>query len=97
MVFLPYAAVAVSWSEYTTKVSEAIGLALHPAEELERADLIVIGGGNTFQVLRECRARGLLEPIAHARTPARGPVSRLGRRHGSRLPDDQDHERTCRS
>jgi dipeptidase E len=62
-VFLPYAAVAVSWSDYTTKVSEAIGLALHPAEELERADLIVVGGGNTFQLLRECRARGLLEPM----------------------------------
>jgi dipeptidase E len=62
-VFLPYAAVAVSWSDYTSKVSEAIGLALHPAEELERADLIVVGGGNTFQLLRECRARGLLEPM----------------------------------
>ena len=62
-VFLPYAAVTLSWSDYTKKVGEAIGLALHPADELERADLVIVGGGNTFQLLRECRGRGLLDTV----------------------------------
>ena len=59
-VFLPFAAVALPWDEYAAKVSEAIGVSLHPAEELDGADLIVVGGGNTFHLLRECRLRGLL-------------------------------------
>jgi dipeptidase E len=32
-------------------------------EELQEADLIVVGGGNTFQLLRECRMRGFLSVI----------------------------------
>ena len=35
-VFLPFAAVALPWRDYAGKVSEAIGLELHPVEELER-------------------------------------------------------------
>jgi hypothetical protein len=31
------------WRNYAGKVSEAIGLELHPVEELERSDLIVSG------------------------------------------------------
>ena len=44
-------------------MSEAIGLTLHPPEELDSADLVVVGGGNTFHLLRECRLRGLLGPM----------------------------------
>lgn len=62
-VFVPFAAVALPWAEYAAKVSAATGLELHPPEELDRADLIIVGGGNTFQLLRECRVRGLLEPM----------------------------------
>jgi dipeptidase E len=62
-VFLPFAAVALPWSEYAAKVSEATGLALQPVEELDGADFIIVGGGNTFQLLRECRLRGLLGPM----------------------------------
>jgi dipeptidase E len=47
-VFLPFAAVSLPWDEYAAKVSEAIALALHPPEELPGADLVVVGGGNTF-------------------------------------------------
>jgi peptidase E len=43
-VFLPFAAVALPWRDYAGKVSEAIGLELHPVEELERSDLIVVVG-----------------------------------------------------
>lgn len=62
-VFVPFAAVSLPWEEYAGKVSAAIGFPLHPADELEEADLIVVGGGNTFQLLRECRTRGLLDSI----------------------------------
>ena len=82
-VFLPFAAVALSWNEYAARVSEAVGLALHPVEELDQADFIVVGGGNTFQLLRECRLRGLLGPI---RARVRGGEARyLGWSAGANL------------
>lgn len=59
-VFIPFAAVALPWDEYTRHVQEAIGFPLHGVEELPHADLVVVGGGNTFQLLRECRQRGLM-------------------------------------
>ena len=61
-VFIPYAAVGLPWPDYQKRVTEATGIAF--SEELSEADLIVVGGGNTFQLLRECRARKLLERIA---------------------------------
>jgi len=64
--FVPFAAVALPWDEYAKRVSDAIGLQLkivEKAEDLDGCDLIVVGGGNTFQLLRECRNRGLLEAI----------------------------------
>jgi dipeptidase E len=64
--FVPFAAVSIPWDEYAKRVSEASGLALQLIErpaDLAGCDLIVVGGGNTFQLLRECRTRGLLEKI----------------------------------
>src|SRR5687768_10231379 len=63
-VFIPFAAVSLSWQDYRKRVCDAIGIELHSPDELESADLVVVGGGNTFQLLRECRSRGLLKPIA---------------------------------
>lgn len=66
--FVPFAAVALPWTEYAARVSEATGLKLHIVEQgddLADCDLVVVGGGNTFQLLRECRGRGLLEKIRH--------------------------------
>lgn len=65
-LFVPFAAVSLPWNEYAKRVSEASGLALDLALEagdLAACDLIVVGGGNTFQLLRECRMRGFLEAI----------------------------------
>ena len=65
-VFVPFAAVSLPWQEFAARVREATGFNLSVAtkvEELEDADLIVVGGGNTFQLLRECRTRGLLQKI----------------------------------
>src|SRR5918999_181086 len=63
-VFVPFAAVTLPWPEYAKRVSDATGIALHAIDELDNADLVVVGGGNTFQLLRECRQRNLLERIS---------------------------------
>jgi dipeptidase E len=64
--FIPFAALRLPWEEYARRVEEATGFGLriaHQASDLERADLIIVGGGNTFQLLKECRSRRLLEVI----------------------------------
>jgi dipeptidase E len=60
--FVPFAAVGMAWDQYARMAGEALGLAMDG--DLETAELIVVGGGNTFQLLRECRARGLLKQIS---------------------------------
>jgi dipeptidase E len=64
--FLPFAAVRFPGEEYGRRVEEATGFSLriaHRASDLEGTDLIIVGGGNTFQLLKECRSRRLLEVI----------------------------------
>jgi dipeptidase E len=73
-LFIPFAAVTTPWSDFTETVrgvfaAAAVAVEAVPATEDARAavataEMVVIGGGNTFQLLRECRARGLLQPIA---------------------------------
>ena len=63
--FLPYASVAVPWAEYSRSTAArlaAMGYRLTGADPAS-ADAIVVGGGNTFQLLRELHARGLLDAI----------------------------------
>jgi dipeptidase E len=62
-VFVPFAAVSLSWDDYAKRVEDAIGFPLDPINELANADLVVVGGGNTFQLLKQCRERGLLNLI----------------------------------
>ena len=83
--FVPFAAVSLPWDEYAKRVSEASGLALElalKAGDLEACDLIVVGGGNTFQLLRECRIRGVLDAI---REKARAGTRYLGWSAGANL------------
>jgi dipeptidase E len=64
-VFIPFAAVGLPWDKYAARVRKATGLALEVVDrKIGDADLIVVGGGNTFQLLRECRKRGLLSQVA---------------------------------
>ncbi|XNM66558.1 dipeptidase PepE [Escherichia coli] len=49
-----------------------------PASAIENAEIIIVGGGNTFQLLKECRERGLLAPISRC-GEARSAVYRLER------------------
>lgn len=70
-LFLPFAGVTQDWDEYTAKAGAALapaGLALTgahtvAADAIKDFDVIVAGGGNTFQLLKECRQRGLLPAI----------------------------------
>ncbi len=73
-LFIPFAAVTMPWSDFTETVRavfaaaavavEAVPLTGDVGGALAAAEMVVIGGGNTFQLLRECRTRGLLQPIA---------------------------------
>lgn len=62
-VFIPYAGVSVSYDEYLTKVKTALAplpisiSSIHqfadPKQAIENADGVLVGGGNTFQLLNE--------------------------------------------
>lgn len=73
-LFIPYAGVTVGWDDYTAKVVEALaplGLQIEaahavadPCAAVAGAEVIIVGGGNTFQLLKCCRELGLLPAIA---------------------------------
>lgn len=72
-IFIPYAGVTVTYKNYFNTVNEklsplGIGLtSIHTIDDkitaIKEADLIVIGGGNTFQLLFTLQFEHLLEPI----------------------------------
>ncbi len=72
-IFIPYAAVTFSFDQYEQKVDErleAIGLkvkSIHhypdPSDAVQHADLIIIGGGNTFHLLKLMQDNNIIEPI----------------------------------
>lgn len=72
-VFIPYAGVTFSYDTYEEKVEKVFaGLGHHvksihhawnPVEAIEQAEVIVIGGGNTWQLVRMMHEQGLMEAI----------------------------------
>ena len=72
-LFIPYAAVTFSFDEYEAKVEnrfsewghhvKSIHHVWDPVLEIEKADAIVVGGGNTWQLVRLLHEQGLMEPI----------------------------------
>ncbi|MCD2511511.1 dipeptidase PepE [Comamonas endophytica] len=74
VLFVPYAGVTRTWDEYETLVADALrptGLAvrsLHreaaPLAAIAGATHIVVGGGNTFALVRQLRQTGQLAAIA---------------------------------
>lgn len=76
VVFIPFAGVTTSWDAYTVKVTDALAaldlniVGLHqqkdPQAAIAQADVVMVGGGNTFALLKACRERGLLEPMRQA-------------------------------
>lgn len=73
VAFVPYAGVTISYDDYADRVREnlaPLGLDIRsvheddaPARAASQADAVLVGGGNTFQLLRLMYRRGLIEAI----------------------------------
>ena len=73
-LFVPFASVTVAWEAFAAQVRAVFAQASIAIESIDAepealaavaaAEMVVVGGGNTFHLLRECRRRGLLAPIA---------------------------------
>ena len=72
-LFIPYAAITFSYDEYEAKVENVFSslghhiASIHHAEDpvraIEEAEVIVIGGGNTWHLVRQMHDLELMEPI----------------------------------
>lgn len=72
-LFIPYAAVTFSFDEYEEKVNKrfaeighhvtSIHRYINPIEAVENADAIVVGGGNTWQLVRLLHENEIMKPI----------------------------------
>ena len=73
IIFIPYAAVTFSYDEYEAKVNEALAdinvqvTSIHrfanPIEAIENAEAVVVGGGNTWQLVKVLHEKGLMKAI----------------------------------
>jgi dipeptidase E len=91
-LFIPFAAVTDPWEAFTDKVRavfaeagvaiEMVPVLSDARDAVAAAEMVVIGGGNTFNLLRACRRRGLLEPIA---ARVRGGIPLIGWSAGANL------------
>jgi len=91
VAFIPWAAVTEGHDEYVARVREvfgALGVAVRSVHDgdasaiVEGADAIVVGGGNTFQLLARMHYSGLLDRV---RTRVRAGVPYVGWSAGSNL------------
>ncbi len=73
-LFIPYAAVTFSYDEYEEKVNNRLKdighsvIGIHhfddPIQAVKDAEAIIVGGGNTWKLVRTMRDNGLIELIA---------------------------------
>lgn len=92
VLFIPYAGVTVSWDDYEAKVKSrfaelGIGVkSIHhfnnPVKAVEEAQAIVVGGGNTFNLLKTVQDNGLIEVV---RRKVMGGTPYVGWSAGSNL------------
>lgn len=90
--FIPYAGVTVTWDDYAQRVSNvfapldievaSVHQAADPRALIHQAEIIVVGGGNTFNLLKCCREAGLLPLVA---TRVRAGASYVGWSAGANL------------
>jgi len=91
-LFIPYAAVTFSFSDYEQKVAERfaeLGYAVRsihhfkdPIEAIHEAEVIVVGGGNTRQLVRMMNENKLMDAI---RTKVLGGAPYIGWSAGSNV------------
>jgi len=72
-LFIPYAGVSITFDDYTKRVKERFNevghdiVSIHesadPVSAIENARAIVVGGGNTWQLIKMIREQGLIEPV----------------------------------
>lgn len=72
-LFIPYAAMTFSYDEYAEKVQrrfDDIDIKIRPIHResdpvlaIRQAEAIVVGGGNTFALIKRMQDEGLLEPL----------------------------------
>jgi len=72
-LFIPYAGVTISFDDYENRVKErfeetghhivSIHHASDPVEAVRGAEAIVVGGGNTFQLIKMIQDNGLIDPV----------------------------------
>jgi len=72
-LFIPYAGVTVSFGDYEQAVKERFGEIGHelqsihhatdPVEAVKHAEAIVVGGGNTFQLIKMIQDHGLMDAV----------------------------------
>ena len=72
-LFIPYAGVTISFDDYEARVKERfaeIGHDIHsihhasdPVAAVQKAEAIVVGGGNTFQLIKLIQDFGLIEAV----------------------------------
>ncbi|MDY6122771.1 MAG: dipeptidase PepE [Porphyromonas sp.] len=92
IVFIPFAAVTYSYDEYEEKVNKrfstfgqrVVGIhkAQRPIDAIMRADAIVVGGGNTFMLVKKMQEMGLVEAI---RERVNGGAAYIGWSAGSNV------------
>jgi dipeptidase E len=91
-VFVPYAGVTITWDAYEATVAErfrTLGIevksvhhAKHPVREIEAAEAVLVGGGNSFHLLKHLYDTGLLWAI---RERVLGGVPYMGWSAGSNV------------
>lgn len=72
-LFIPYAGVSISFDDYEGRVKERFAevghsiTSIHHAEDpvkaVQEAEAIVVGGGNTFQLIKMIQDNGLIEAV----------------------------------
>ncbi|GLR72143.1 dipeptidase PepE [Agaribacter marinus] len=73
VLFIPYAGVTIRWADYTQKVQLALPdlniTGIHeyedPVDAIQNAKTIMVGGGNTFNLLANLYKYELLDPLRH--------------------------------
>ncbi len=73
VLFIPYAGVSIEWDAYTAKVAkafaefgvevESIHNKANPLAALSLAQAVVVGGGNTYNLVRQMQITGLMDEL----------------------------------